>query len=587
MELAAILGVRGLLFQSSTLVLRKLVQGLASASPAQLISASKLLENTCSVISSGLSQYAALIFSTREDGSSICPASDDGPGIASAAAKSLLHCLCDVYELVVPVLAALLAVHECSGEEARLQIVCRDCLDSAFIITDLLALQPIQQGGGTDKSTSTAAASGISFLVDLVQYNAGFILPVDAADFPVLGVSSLHARGSFSVDICRHYRIIELLLAASQDASRPASSELSRNVDFVRAVLAQRQRNLDADSTLPAPVALAHGASSPVDEGSIVAVMDILPTTHRTDIVHALQTVGGDVAAAVERLLQVVSESDGAADAVSMALPGLMPRRGDAVPALDPALKAATLRRAADIAVADVVAATASSAAAGAVPLQCVPPIKGSGTSASSSVPHATSSVDAAQAAAAAALMDRGAAMLYEDEWDDAYDDVEHMDIPDAGSSDDGEDGEGAEGVMARPPSSFARGSGRRGYAGSDAGRQADSRRGSTRGVASQPSSVAPAPAAVGSEPHGNATGGVDAASHGPTGRGRGRGRGVVTGHGPRAKGGLTEHEAARRRELKARVGNHNRKRGADRKMAGSFRPPPGGFGAPAAPPTG
>ena len=48
----------------------------------------------------------------------------------------------------------------------------------------------------------------------------------------------------------------------------------------------------------------------------------------------------------------------------------------------------------------------------------------------------------------------------------------------------------------------------------------------------------------------------------------RGGGGGPVTGHGPRAQGGLTEAQAARKRENKARSGNHNRKRGADKKLA-------------------
>jgi hypothetical protein len=65
--------------------------------------------------------------------------------------------------------------------------------------------------------------------------------------------------------------------------------------------------------------------------------------------------------------------------------------------------------------------------------------------------------------------------------------------------------------------------------------------------------------------------------------RGRGRGRGgassaggaagapvaapaPVEGHGPRARGGVTEGQADFRRENKARFGNHNRKRGADKK---------------------
>jgi len=66
--------------------------------------------------------------------------------------------------------------------------------------------------------------------------------------------------------------------------------------------------------------------------------------------------------------------------------------------------------------------------------------------------------------------------------------------------------------------------------------------------------------------------------------RGRGRGRGSgggrggaaagaapaapVAGHGPRAQGGLTERAADMKGVHKARTGNHNRKRGADKKMA-------------------
>lgn len=42
-----------------------------------------------------------------------------------------------------------------------------------------------------------------------------------------------------------------------------------------------------------------------------------------------------------------------------------------------------------------------------------------------------------------------------------------------------------------------------------------------------------------------------------------------VHGHGPRAKGNLTEEEARYRREQKSRFGNHNRRRGADRKLKG------------------
>ena len=41
-----------------------------------------------------------------------------------------------------------------------------------------------------------------------------------------------------------------------------------------------------------------------------------------------------------------------------------------------------------------------------------------------------------------------------------------------------------------------------------------------------------------------------------------------MTGHGPRAAGGLTERDAAYREENKARIGNHNRRRGADKKLA-------------------
>ena len=41
-----------------------------------------------------------------------------------------------------------------------------------------------------------------------------------------------------------------------------------------------------------------------------------------------------------------------------------------------------------------------------------------------------------------------------------------------------------------------------------------------------------------------------------------------MTGHGPRARGGLTERDAAYRGENKARIGNHSRKRGADKKLA-------------------
>lgn len=44
-----------------------------------------------------------------------------------------------------------------------------------------------------------------------------------------------------------------------------------------------------------------------------------------------------------------------------------------------------------------------------------------------------------------------------------------------------------------------------------------------------------------------------------------------MTGHGPRARGGVTERDAEYRREHKARFGNHDRKRGADRKMAKSM----------------
>ena len=41
-----------------------------------------------------------------------------------------------------------------------------------------------------------------------------------------------------------------------------------------------------------------------------------------------------------------------------------------------------------------------------------------------------------------------------------------------------------------------------------------------------------------------------------------------MTGHGPRAQGGLSERDAAYREQNKARLGNHNRRRGADKKLA-------------------
>lgn len=63
--------------------------------------------------------------------------------------------------------------------------------------------------------------------------------------------------------------------------------------------------------------------------------------------------------------------------------------------------------------------------------------------------------------------------------------------------------------------------------------------------------------------------GGHGAPPHRGGGRGGrgGGGGGPVVGHGPRAQGGLSERQADRKEAHKARVGNHNRKRGADKKM--------------------
>ena len=133
---------------------------------------------------------------------------------------------------------------------------------------------------------------------------------------------------------------------------------------------------------------------------------------------------------------------------------------------------------------------------------------------------------------------DGGAA--YNDERDDAYDEMEHLSLGDSGQLED----EGA--IIDRPTLEASA---------SDEGEQVSE-------AGSQAFALL----------HGGGRGG-----RGPM-RGRGRGRGSrggseptvppTAGHGDRAAGGYNPAEAARKGENKAHVGNHNRKRGADKKAS-------------------
>lgn len=206
----------------------------------------------------------------------------------------------------------------------------------------------------------------------------------------------------------------------------------------------------------------------------------------------------------------------------------------------------------------------------------------------------------------------------YDDEYDDGYDDVEHLDLPDGGAvgaetrmlsvEGRGRMAAGSAATTARQPRSNAAGASTRDaeYDDEAEGDDFDDEvEDALAGPAVGADGLLPAGPGFGRKygngprdedekpyddglanykpgPGAGAGGGEDA---GRGGRGRGRGRGGsrggaalprdVTGHGPRAKGGLTERDATFRRENKARFGNHNRRRGADKKMAraGAFPP--------------
>jgi hypothetical protein len=534
-------------------VLRALTDALPKASPEELVNATRLLESTCSVV--------ARILQTKD-------VTLSSPG---SAIRGLLHCLVDVYELVVPLLAALVAENGLD-ETPRLRGVCRSCQEASY------ALIRASASGAT---VSSGIADG-TLLDDFFHYEAGSELSVRPEAFPTLGISvaDLHARGALSVDVCAQYRVLAAVRArAAVDgglASGLATAATSAQVDAWQELLERRKQQLSgANTTGPAASGIIRFDAS----SSVSAVLEILPGLQREAVAAALRDTRGDVAAAVERLL---AQSDGRAASTQPPPPSLpqpMPRRGDAVQALDPALKAATLRRAAGIAVADAAADAEAAAAALRTP---APP---DARSAPRAEPPVSVSAAASLSAAAAALIERSSALLYEDEWDDSYDDVEHLDVPDqpGGSDDDGDDGapgtRGAgrgSGPPTRPPPSAGAGAGGHGPRGGGAAKSGAASRGHPPrgGAGGERSRVAADAAASGSDGAGDSGDGGEASA--PTlgagrGRGQGRGRGgggAVTGHGPRAKGGLTEHDAERRRELKARIGNHNRKRGADRKLA-------------------
>ena len=567
--------IRLVTVRGTVAVLRSVAASLRSSSTDEL-AAALLIKETCTAAATGLFVLGSRGALSPESISCCLAPTDEGSRMSTADYALLLRCLVDGYEILIPTLACTLAQERSGGrEDVPWATTCACCLDAALAIVDSFALQPLVTGA--------APAAPLAFLAELIRYEAGAELPLGSA---MSSGSAAHlmrpqARGALVADLFALGGVLQRLEAIAA----PALSSESSPAAFVSALL---QRHCPAavggapsSQSLRAPIAIAGaaasgssggGGGSASEGGALAALLDILPGVDAAAADAALRACGGDVAAAVERLVSA-AESDiegggGAAavskveDAASLALAPVRTRRGDQVPAVDAALKAATLRRVDDM--------DARAAAAAAARL-----LDG----------RADSDGRGGVVASAAALAVFGPlGDAYADEYDDTYDDAVHLDVPggegsSAGGSSDGDDGHARAGRKFRgPPVSHGGAGAVRGGRGSSSSR--GGRGGSSASYDNPTARLAPAAGAYVKE-GGDASGGDagDGTRHSRRGRGgggeaarvggRGGGESEVTGHGPRARGGVTEHDAARRRELKARLGNHNRKRGADRKLFG------------------
>lgn len=557
-------------------VLRSVAASLRSSSEGGTDElAALLIKETCTAAATGLFVLGNRGALSPESTSGGCLApTDDRSPMSTADYALLLRCLVDVYEILIPAIASTMARERSGGRgDFPWATTCACCLDAAHAIVDSFALQPLVTGA--------SPTAPLAFLSELIRYEAGAELPLSPAMSCGSAASSLrpHARGALVADLFALGGVLQRLEAIAA----PALSSESSPAAFVTALL--RRHNTAALASAPspslrAPVATAGaaatgssgGGGSAFEGGALAALLDILPGVDAAAAGAALRACGGDVAAAVERLVSS-AESDiigggggvtaaaGEGEAAApLALSPVRTRRGDQVLAVDAALKAATLRR-----VDDMDARAAAAAAARLLDGRADTDGRGGGGV-------------GASAAALAVFGPLGDA--YADEYDDTYDDAALLDVPggegsSAGGSSDGGDGPARAGRQFRggPPVS-------RGGAGAGRGARGSSGRGRGGASASHDNPTArSAPTAGADVEGGDASGGDagDGARHSRRGRGggaaRGSGRGggesEVTGHGPRARGGVTERDAARRRELKARLGNHNRKRGADRKLFG------------------
>jgi hypothetical protein len=392
---------------------------------------------------------------------------------------------------------------------------------------------------------------------------------------PVSGTALLdrafHKEGAFLRDLCVHTKLVENVSAAFRGKPKPElglkgaqfieESQVAYLMSVLAGVTASKPTAASSSShETTAAAGTLQGASADtatdIRDAKLRLLQEALPHTTAQSRASALDLANGDLSAAIDRLLTLSTEPNIATATESVPLPvatGLFrhsstgSRGSHGIPlhlrkglaaGMDDELRART-RELAMLQNIEAMTELETTMHELVVDVQ----LDDTGD-------HIPAILD--RETGMTALIDERDE--YDDDYDDVYDTADLLAAPDSGHLEDDEDvaeegggkpwHAGAAGTRSHiQEPRFTRGRGR--------GGPYSSRLPTAAAQAVGPSAAAPS------------RGG----SHSGSGGGRGRGDDIA-GHGPRAQGGYTERDATYRRENKARFGNHDRKRGADKKLA-------------------
>ena len=245
----------------------------------------------------------------------------DGPGLlrparATASQQPLMAAVVSTYERTLPALAALLSSTGEGLSQARLaclQVACHSALLSMSAVLEHCYFNELRSGcqgagagsarlnagrrdaapraGATPKPDRGAAAlalcSVVSTLGSLQSFDvfAGLALPASAR-------KSATPPGTFFRDLARIFRLTDVVQPLLNGVAADVLSEKQRG-DTMRLLAGP-----ELESYVPGIASLADASAA-----SVAAVREVLPEASEEAIVRALSAAGGDVSAAVGKLL--------------------------------------------------------------------------------------------------------------------------------------------------------------------------------------------------------------------------------------------------------------------------------------------